>query len=74
MLCLYMVVMTETTVFYYTVAFFLLIIGIKGLADWIKEIPKKKSIIKDKKDIQIPIGYYLIISNIISLIICNFLK
>lgn len=77
MLCLYMIVFTGIKVFYYTIATFLLIIGIKELIEKIREIPKRNSVIKTentKKEIEIPIGFYLTIANITSLIICNFLK
>lgn len=69
-----MIVISGLNAFYYTVSFFLLIIGIKGIISWINNRQKEEDKRHEKENSKIPIGYYLIISNIISLIICNFLK
>lgn len=75
-LALCMIIFTEAEVFYYTVALALLLVGISGIIEKIRNFSKFKAVVKfeNKKELQIPIGFYLVISNIILLIISNFLK
>jgi len=72
-----MIVFTGSDIFYYTIAYFLLFIGIEELVKWLKNVEKRKIDKKHKeikKELDVPIAFYLVISNILSLIICNFLK
>lgn len=73
---LYMIIFTGSEVFYYTISLSLLLIGIMGIVDKIRKSAKSKSVIeaKNNKELEIPVGFYLTISNILLLIISNFLK
>ena len=72
MLILYMLVFSGATLMYTTIIITLLGIAIGMLVIKLKEHSKSKSIIKDN-DIKIPIGFYLCVSNIILILINNFL-
>lgn len=75
-LALCMITFTSAEIFYYTIALSLLFIGIGGIIEKAKNSLKSKAVVKfeDKKELQIPLGFYLVISNIILIIISNFLK
>jgi len=74
-LSLCMIIFSGAEVYYYTVALSLLLIGITGIIERIKNNSKRKAIIDtDKnKDLKLPIGFYLVCSNIFLIIINNFL-
>lgn len=73
-LSLYMVMFTGTENFYYTVALTLLMIVGYMIIRKIKEKKKNKNVINTDKKLELPIGFYLSVSNIIVLLIANFLK
>ncbi len=74
-LSLCMIIFSGAEVYYYTVALSLLLIGITGIIERIKNHAKIKTVMNtDKnKDLKLPIGFYLICSNIFLIIINNFL-
>ena len=73
-LCLYMIVFTGTEVFYYSVAICLSGIGIDMLVNKVKTLAKRKVVVNtDRNSLRLPIGFYLIVSNIFVLIASNFL-
>lgn len=73
-LCLYMIVFTGTETFYYSVAVCLSLIGIDMLIDKVKSVTKRKVVVNtDKNSLRLPIGFYLVVSNIFVLITSNFL-
>ena len=68
MLILYMYIFVGSILTYYTVIFTLILICIKEI---INKVKKEKAILEN--DIKIPIGFYLCVSNIILIILSNFL-
>ena len=60
-----MIVFSGSEGYYYTVAIALLLIGLRGIFERIKNSKRRKAIIntKENKDLKIPIGYYMAISN-----------
>lgn len=73
-LSLYMIMFTGVENFYYTVALTLLMIVVFMLVHKLKEKKKSKNIINTDKKLEIPVGFYMAISNIIILLIANFLR
>lgn len=75
-LALCMITFTSAEIFYYTIALALILAGFSGILEKIRNSYKSKAVVKfeDKKELQIPIGFYLVISNIVLLLISNFLK
>lgn len=75
-LSLCMIVFSGTEVFYYTVAFTLLLISFSAIIDRIKNRSKRKSVINtdNNKNLNVPIAFYLVISNIFLIIVNNFLQ
>lgn len=73
-LCLYMIVFTGTEVFYYSVALSLALIGIQMLCKKLKAFSKRKVVINTDNTEKLPIGFYLAISNIVMLIVSNFIR
>ena len=71
-LALCMIAFSGTERFYYSVAFCFIYIALERIILMIKDKEKRKSIINTGK-IELPMGYYLIISNIFLNILCNFL-
>jgi len=71
-----MIVFSGSEGYYYTVAIALLLIGLRGIFERIKNSKRRKAIIntKENKDLKIPIGYYMAISNIFLIILYNFLR
>ena len=74
LLSLYMIIFTGTENFYYTVALTLLMIAGVMTINKIKEKKKSKNVINVDQKLEIPVGFYMSISNIIILIIANFLS
>ena len=72
-LCLYMIIFSGTTIAYLTVILTLGLIAMQILVMEIKERAKKEVTIKVKEDLKIPVGFYLSVSNILLLLVCNFL-
>ena len=70
-----MITFTGSEIFYYTVAFTLFIIAACGIYDRIKNKDKRRAIVdtEKNKELKVPIGFYLSVSNIFLLILCNFL-
>lgn len=68
MLMLYMIIFSKSTVLYLTVVMTLILIAFSIIYG--KRESKKE---KDREDIKIPIGFYLCISNILLIILSNFL-
>ena len=75
-LSLCMIVFSGSEGYYYTVAIALLLIGLRGVFERMKNSKRRKAIIntKENKDLKIPIGYYMAISNIFLIILYNFLR
>lgn len=61
--------------YYYTIAISLLLIGFSGIIERIKNHTKRKSVINVEKgkNLKLPIGFYLVCSNIFLIIVNNFL-
>ena len=74
LLSLYMIMFKGAENFYYTVALALLIIVITMVARKIKERNRSKNVINTDKKLELPLGFYMVISNITVLLIANFLK
>lgn len=70
-LCLYLSIGTSEKIVIFTIAFTLLNLIIKNILD---SINKRKSMMSNEKNKGIPIGFYLCFSNILVLIIYNFLN
>lgn len=75
-LSIYMIVFSGAEIFYFTVAISLFLISIQGTLSKIAEKFKSKVVINTEKNkvFNIPIGFYLSISNILLIIISNFLR
>ena len=71
MLILYMLVFSDSKIMYFTIVLSILCIVVKALFKLLKN--KKKSNNQKKKDEKNPIGFYLCISNILLIILFNFL-
>jgi len=69
LLCMLMLTFTYETVTVYTIGITLLAIAFKLLISRISRIKKKVSV---KNKVEIPIGFYLCVSNIICLLLTNF--
>ena len=76
LLSLCMIIFTSSEIYYYTVAITLFLIAISEFIKRIRSKEKRKSVIENKtnNNLKIPIGFYLVVSNIFMLIISNFLK
>lgn len=72
-LSLYIMIFSGPTISYLSIILTLIIIVVNMLFIDIKERGKKKVTIKSRENIKIPIGFYLCVSNIVLLIVCNFL-
>ena len=75
-LSLYMIIFTGTEIYYYTIALTLLLIAAGMAIQKISTAPKRKAVIntEESKELKIPIGFYMCVSNIILLLISNFLR
>ncbi len=73
-LSLYIMIFSGPTVSYLTIILTLIIIGIRMIIIDIKERKKKKITTIARDDIKMPIGFYLCVSNILLILICNFLN
>lgn len=72
MLSMLMIAFSGGEVFYYTVALSLLMISIKMFMAKIKEMSKKKVALKEKqKEVNVPIGFFLAVSNIFLIILAS---
>lgn len=73
-LSLYMVIFTKSEVYYYTVVLTLFLISSKLLIKKIKALCKKQNVTskEESRELKIPIGFYLCVSNIILLLVANF--
>ena len=73
-LSLYMMIFTKSEIYYYTVALTLILISLKVLIQKIKAKSKMKNQTNEEeaKKLEIPVGFYMCISNIILLLIANF--
>lgn len=75
MLVLYMLIFSGAQVTYATIIITLLSIAIIFLINLIRKRAKRKVVIQTNKDnLNIPIGFYLCVSNILLILICNFLS
>ncbi len=74
LLSLYMMIFTKSENYYYSVALTLLLISLKMFIQKVKVLCKKQNMTnKEKtKELKIPIGFYLCVSNIILLLVANF--
>lgn len=75
-LSLCMIVFSGSEGYYYTVAIALLLIGFRGIFERIKNTKKRKAILdtEENRDLKMPIGFYMAISNIFLIILYNFLR
>lgn len=73
MLLLYMMVFSGSGLIYLTIALSLSLIALTMICVKIKERTMRKSVIKAKDDVKIPVGFYLCVSNIFLIIVSNFL-
>ncbi len=74
MLILYMLIFSGTFVMYMTITISLFMIAIVTLMKELKERARKKVVSKVKEnEVKIPIGFYLCVSNILLILINNFL-
>ena len=75
MLVLYMLILTGAQVTYATIIMTLLLIAIAFIINVIRERAKKKAVIHtDKDNLKVPVGFYLSVSNILLILISNFLS
>lgn len=74
MLLLYVLVFSGSILTYYTIILTFLLISIKIIFDKIKNRARNKSVINTEDKIKIPFGFYIAVSNIIVIIINNFLS
>ncbi len=74
-LSMIMIVFSGVFIFYYTVASALLLIGLYGILNIIVNFSKYRAV-KNAKDtnVNIPIGFFLVLSNIFLIVASNFLK
>lgn len=73
-LSLIMIIFSGAEVFYYSVALSLTLLALSLFVTKIKNKEKKKSVINTRKNqLDIPIGFYLSVSNILLMIVSNFL-
>lgn len=73
-LSMLMIVFSGVEIFYFTVALSLFLISAKLLIIRIRERAKRKAIVNtSEKNLNIPIGFFLIVSNILLIIISNFI-
>lgn len=75
-LSLCMIVFSGSEIYYYTAALSLLVIGLTGIFEIIKNSKKRKTVMdtQKNKDLKIPLGFYMAISNIFLIILYNFLR
>ena len=75
MLVLYMIIFSGSEIVYLTITMTIVAITIKLIIKLLKERAKRKVVIQtDKDDLYVPVGFYLCISNISLILICNFLS
>ena len=75
MLVLYMLILTGAQVTYVTIIITLLSISITLIINMIRERAKRKVVIQtNKNNLNVPVGFYLSVSNILLILICNFLS
>ena len=73
MLLLYMVVFSDSYLTMLTIVTALFLIVVVMSIKKLKERAKRKNIVTTREDIKIPLGFFLCISNIFLIIVCNFL-